>query len=394
VSSPLTLISELGSPAAPLALDTFPVTDWSDIGQIYLDNAAASSQVVAEALNSPHNTWNFPSPSSTVPSLPPTRPNSPPTLDGARLLLEFTQEVFNRIRQTSRSPSPVHHSPSPVRRSPSPFLRYPSPSQLLAPLHDDNLPLLTHIPDSDSDKENQPPTDVHVPDAFQPLRPPTPVVARIPTPIPAPVDYVGLYPNLFEPPVCTAVPNTHPHQYTVVYERGEKIWVPQEFYINRDLLSSIVHFRELEDVFYPFVTPFRSQVYHEVHIHAFDVLPPTHICARVGKHPWSLNFPFGYLECSFVESIKHVFGQFPGPWLHYFENALVPLVSYDFLDGRVATLCGHLHFDERGIFVVDRSLRTEDLLFTKPDLARFVPTPRTPVNPFRFITPPPVEEPL
>jgi len=391
VSSPLTTISQLGSPVAPPAF-VFPVTDWSDVGQVYFNNAAASSQVVTEALNSPHNTWNFPSPTSSTHSLPSTRPNTPPILDAARTLLAFTEEVFTRI--TAAQSSPATRSPSPVRRSPSPFLRYPSPSQLLAPLHDDNLPLLAHVSDPDSDKENEPPVDVYIPDAFLHPRSPTPVIKREPTPTPEPVDYIGQYPHLFQPPVCTAATNSHPHQYTVVYERGEKIWVPQEFYINHDILSSITHFRELEDVFHHFVTPFRSAVYHEVHVHAFDTLPSTHICARVGKHPWSLNFPFGYLKCSFVDSIKHVFGQFPTAWLRHFEGALIPLVAYDFLDGRVATLCGHLHFDERGIFVINRSTRTEDLLYTRPDLSRFVPTPCTPVNPFLFITPPPVEEPL
>ena len=78
-------------------------------------------------------------------------------------------------------------------------------------------------------------------------------------------------------------------------------------------------------------------------------------------------------------------------WLTYFEGALVPLVSYDFLDGRTITLCGHLHFTDRGVLIVRRTTRTEDALRTRPELARFVCTPRVPTNPFDFIIPPPLE---
>jgi hypothetical protein len=72
----------------------------------------------------------------------------------------------------------------------------------------------------------------------------------------------------------------------------------------------------------------------------------------------------------------------------------VPLVSYDFLDGRTITLCRHLHFTERGIFIVRRTTRIEDALCTQPKLARFVCTPRVPTNPFDFIIPLPLDLPL
>ena len=92
-------------------------------------------------------------------------------------------------------------------------------------------------------------------------------------------------------------------------------------------------------------------------------------------HPHSLHFPFGYIESSFVDSIKFLFGQFLRGWLEYFEGALVPLASYDFLDGRIATLVGRLHFTADGIFVIDRHTCTEDLLRTHLHLAAFVCTP-------------------
>jgi hypothetical protein len=62
--------------------------------------------------------------------------------------------------------------------------------------------------------------------------------------------------------------------------------------------------------------------------------------------------------------IKFLFGQFPPTWLEYFEGALVPLTTYDFLDGRIATLVGCLHFTLDGIFVINRTTRTEDILCT------------------------------
>jgi hypothetical protein len=115
------------------------------------------------------------------------------------------------------------------------------------------------------------------------------------------------------------------------------------------------------------------------------------LCAKVGRHTYSAPFPFGCLESSFIDSIKDKFSQVPTDWLTYFEGALVPLVSYDFLDGRTITLCGHLRFTDRGILIVRRTTRTEDALRTRPELAKFVCTPRVPTNPFNFIIPPPLE---
>jgi hypothetical protein len=72
----------------------------------------------------------------------------------------------------------------------------------------------------------------------------------------------------------------------------------------------------------------------------------------------------------------------------------VPLVSYDFLDGHTITLCGHLHFMDRGIFIVRRTMHIEDTLHIQPELARFVYTPRVSTNPFNFIIPLPLDLPL
>jgi hypothetical protein len=117
---------------------------------------------------------------------------------------------------------------------------------------------------------------------------------------------------------------------------------------------------------------------HMVSIPSTGPLPPIFLCAKVGRHTYSAPFPFSCLESSFIDSIKDKFSQVPTEWLTYFEGALLPLVLYDFLDGRTITLCGHLHFTDRGILIVRRTTRTEDTLRTQPELARFMCTPRVP----------------
>jgi hypothetical protein len=140
--------------------------------------------------------------------------------------------------------------------------------------------------------------------------------------------------------------------------------------------------------------PFRTHCYHEIQLAANGPLPNVYLCAKVGRHPLSLHFPFRYIESSFIDSIKFLFGQFPPAWLTYFKGALVPLTTYDFLDGCIATLVGCLHFTQDSIFVIDWNTRMEDILRTQPHLAQFTCTPHVPTHPFLHITPPPLEEPL
>jgi hypothetical protein len=121
------------------------------------------------------------------------------------------------------------------------------------------------------------------------------------------------------------------------------------------------------------------------------LLPPIFLCTKVRHHMYSTPFPFGCIESLFIDSIKDKFSQVPTEWLTYFEDTLVPLVVYNFLDGCMITLCRHLHFTDRGILIVRRTTHTEDALCTQPELAHFVCTPRVPTNPFDFIIPPPLE---
>jgi len=94
-----------------------------------------------------------------------------------------------------------------------------------------------------------------------------------------------------------------------------------------------------------------------------------------------------------LDSIKFLFSRFPPTWLQEFEGCQVPLVAYNFLDGRIALLYGHLHFTEEGIFFLNWSTCIKDLLHTQPQFAWFTCISRVPINPFQFISPP-VETPL
>jgi len=231
-----------------------------------------------------------------------------------------------------------------------------------------------------------------------PLRYLSPIAAATVQSLPAndetiQVDF-DLFPHLFATLPCVATTQRHPHLYTVVHRNRETIWCPQEEFVSKDFLANIPRIHHLDHLSSHFVTPFRALVYHEVTIHPQHTLPSVTLCAKVGCHPASLHLPFGFLESSFIDSIKFLFGQFPPLWLTYFEGALVPISSYDFLDGRLITVLGYLRFTEEGIFIINHHTRIEDVIRTKPELAQFTCTPRTPKNPLLYITPPREELPL
>ena len=154
--------------------------------------------------------------------------------------------------------------------------------------------------------------------------PPTPPRHVLPLPI---LPEAELFPHLFATPLCTTADH-HPHQYQVIYELGEKIWTPQDQYIECNFLINIPKHDELDQYHPYFVTPFCTLCYHFIQVAANGPLPNVFLCAKLGQHPPSLHFPFGYIESSFINSIKFLFEQFPPAWLEYFEGALVPL-CYD-----------------------------------------------------------------
>ena len=390
MSSPsLTGSTAVASPALSVA-------SWSAIDDVYQVNIIAAQQVIEDFLNSPHNTWNYPSPDTSPAthsrrSPTPSIPFSPVPIVAPSFVFpdpsvtppNFLHVLADLAEQELRAPD-VEVKLEPLD---SPVLEWPAEEQDEY-AHGQFEDPVDRVPLADIPVENLPPPIVEAPVQTVPSPRPTPVVPR---PL---ADQLEYFPQFFTAPPCTTATDHHPHQYTVVYDRGEKVWVAQDEYLVRDFVNLFPKYTDLSEHPDNFVTPFCSHLFHEIQLAANGPLPNVYLCAKVGHHPHSLHFPFGYIESSFVDSIKFLFGQFPRGWLEYFEGALVPLASYDFLDGRIATLVGRLHFTPDGIFVIDRHTRTEDLLRTHLHLAAFVCTPRVPTRPFLHITPPPVEEPL
>ena len=442
-----------------MSLPSLSIASWSDLNTVYQENSAAALEVINNVLNSPHNTWNYPSPGSPCLQYPPSSTSSPvvpwsPTVASSpKLPFKFTVPGFPFLESTSLGPyddsipqspwystlfadtgitlvNPDTLKPTPIDldpyvvRSPSP----PTPEPTAEALHatakfnleqlreetaahivclaqaelDALLPPLTqdswthfqltrdltdHVSLEDILVENIPLPIVEAPIAT--IASPTP---PSPAPLPLPVFYpmidVAPFEYLFAAPPC--LPATgHPHQYTVHYEQDHHIWFSSEELVNSQFLNYIPWAQDL-DTTTPlyFITPFHADAHHSIFIHSNGALPLVHICAKVGKHPWSPNFPFSYIETTFWDSIKFVFSCFPPLWLAHFEGALVPLVAYDFLDSRTAILCGHLRFTKQGILFVNRSTRITDLLHMDPQFSCFIPTPCVPAKPFDFITPP------
>jgi hypothetical protein len=371
---------------------------WSKLNALYEENATTSYQAIQDAyadvaLLSPPNSPDFIflgtapdyiyNPLLTIEECNATLPYSPVPY----ALLELAKEAL-RCQHLNKED-----------RSPLPSLQYPL--------------LEAFVPDKEIPVEELPPPQVFSPVVVIPSpAPESPVLHRGPTPaifhivepavlrphqpfdespvIPA-YNEADLYPHLFSTPPCTADTRYHLHQYTISFQNGENVWTPQEEFTNRDFLHLIPTIQDLSEALPHFITPFRAQVFHTVSVPSLGPLPPIFLCTKVGRHTYSTPFPIGCLESLFIDSIKEKFAQVPTEWLTYFEGALVPLVSYDFLDGHMITLCGHLHFMDRGIFIVRRTTRTEDVLHTQPELARFMCTPRVPTNPFDFIIPPPLD---
>jgi len=180
--------------------------------------------------------------------------------------------------------------------------------------------------------------------------PPSPTTQHRPVFYPT-VD-IGPFEYLFAAPPCLLA-NGYPYQYTVHYKQGCYIWFSAEELVNSWFLDTISQAADLHDATPPFfITPFHTDAHHSIHIHSDSMLPLVHICTKVGKHLWSLNFPFGYIKTTFLDLIKFVFSHFPSLWLSHFKGALVPLIIYNFLDSCTAILCGHLHFTEQGILLL------------------------------------------
>ena len=326
---------------------TLSVASWSQIDNVYQINVAAANQAIEDFLNSPHNTWNYPSPDSNpasrllVPIFPdpsvspptflaPLIVDSPPVIPVTPISPVFIATPPNFLEVLANIAAEQDYLPSPQ-------LQYPDPEPQDAYVHQRFEEVIEHVPLADIPVENLLPPIIVAPIAVVPS-PALPTPPRCISCLPV-LPEANLFPNLFTALPCTATDN-HPHQYTVVYECGERIWTPQDEYVQRDFLVNIPKFNDLEAYHPYFATPFCALCYHSIQVAANGPLPNVYLCAKLGLHPCSATFPFSYIESSFVDSIKFLFRQFPPTWLEYFEGALVSLVSYNLLDGHLITLVG------------------------------------------------------
>jgi len=438
-----------------VSLPSLSVTSWSDLNAVYQENSTTTLEVINNILNSPHNTWNYPSPRSPCLQYPPHSTSSPvipwsPTIASSpefvipsfpfleptgsdfydhsipqspQYSTLFANTGITLVNPDTLEPTPIDLDPyvvcSPLPPTPEPTaealraaakfdleqLREETAAHIihlaqaeldafLPPLTQDSWlhfqltrDITDHISIEDIPIENIPLPIVEAPVATVTSPAPLSPASR-PLPIFHPTVNVAPFEYLFAAPPCLPA-NGHPYQYTVHYEQDRHIWFSSEELVNSQFLNYLPWAQDLDTTTPPyFVTPFRANAHHSIHVHSDGALPPVHICAKVGKHPWSPNFPFGYIETTFLDLIKFVFSRFPSLWLSHFEGALIPLVAYNFLDGHTAILCGHLHFTEQGILFVNRSTHITDLLHTDPQFSCFVPTPYVPTKPFDFITPP------
>ena len=212
-----------------------------------------------------------------------------------------------------------------------------------------------------------PPSPSPAPASIKQETPKPPTLTFSPTPIqPAPpsFDAAALFPQLFGVPPCVdQAPHSHPHQYSLLYQGEKALWCPQEELGNVDVLTTIPTVEELDNYPPNFITRFRCLVPHTTLLESrTGVLPPITLCSKVGLYPHSTHFPLGYLEVSNKDTLILLFRQFPPDWLEHFEGAYVPLLLFDFLDSCCATVRGKLHFTPNGLFVIDRVVRTFDML--------------------------------
>jgi len=96
------------------------VTSWSDLNAIYQENSTATLEVINNVLNSPHNTWNYPSPGSPQLQYPPvsctsspTVPWSPTATSSPELHFEFVIPGFSFLEPTGPGPYDVYIPQSP-----------------------------------------------------------------------------------------------------------------------------------------------------------------------------------------------------------------------------------------------------------------------------------------
>ena len=201
------------------------VASWSQINDVYQINIATANQVIEDFLNSPHNTWNYPSPNSNAPA-PLTVPVFPdPSVSPPTFLALLIVDSPPVIPITPASPTFVATLPNFLQvlanvatqqdYLPSPQLQYPDPEPQDAYVHQCFEEVVECVPLADILVENLLLPVVATPVAVVPSpAPPTPPHCILPL---LTLLEAKLFPHLFTALPCTTA-NHHPHQYTIVYE--------------------------------------------------------------------------------------------------------------------------------------------------------------------------------
>jgi len=154
---------------------------------------------------------------------------------------------------------------------------------LLPPLNQDSWShfqlasdITDHVSIEDIPLENIPPPIIKAPvTTIASPAPPSP--ALLPVPVFHPTVDVSPFEYLFAAPPCLPA-DGHPHQYTVHYEQGCHVWFSSEELVDSQFLSYIPQAQDLDTTPPHFVTPFRADAHHSIHIHSDGALPPVHIC--------------------------------------------------------------------------------------------------------------------
>jgi len=310
------------------------IASWSDLNAVYQENSAAALEVVNNVLNSPHNTWNYPSPRGPHLQYPPNSTSSPiipwsPTVASSpklpfkftspslydkyspqspRYSTSFADTGITLVNPDTLEPTPIDLDPY-VVRSPLPPTPEPTAEALraaaefdLKQLREENATHVVHLAQAELDAllppltqdswshlqltgdivnhialEDIPIENIPLPIIEAPVATITSPTLPSPAPLPVPVFYptvnIAPFDYLFATPPCLPA-NGHPHQYMVHYKQDRHVWFSSEELVNSQFLNYIPQAQDLDTATPPyFVTPFHADAHHSIHVHSDGTLP-------------------------------------------------------------------------------------------------------------------------
>ncbi|KAH9177854.1 hypothetical protein EDB89DRAFT_1901955 [Lactarius sanguifluus] len=198
-------------------------------------------------------------------------------------------------------------------------------------------------------------------------------------------------------------PEEHPHLYTAVYSTEGESWRPasvtiQEHFSHIPLASALAW----APLVFLSITPFHIPPPHLYTLFPRLInptntanFPPLYICSKVILDSPSVNLPLGSVRYDFCEGIWQAFFPLSNILRVGYIDSLVTLEVQDFLDRRVITTYGHLHFTFDGqVFALYQGYFFEDLIRSNPLLLSHCLTPHVPADPFAFVLAIPDSHPL